>query len=55
MTFPLPLTELNVGIMVALDLIQGVGYVPPGYQLLMGADGALLKGADGAYLYGRAA
>lgn len=34
-------------------LIKGVG-APPGYQLIMGADGALLKGADGAYLYGRA-
>lgn len=31
MTFPLPLTELNVGIMVALDLIQGVGAPPAGY------------------------
>jgi len=33
----------------------GGGYVPPGFQLLMGADGALLKGADGALLYGKAA
>jgi len=32
---------------------KGVGVVaPPGFVLLIGADGAYLKGADGAYLYG---
>jgi len=34
-------------------LLKGVGVVaPPGFVLLIGADGAYLKGADGAYLYG---
>lgn len=36
-------------------LAAGVPVPPPGFQLLLGADGAYLKGADGAYLYGVAA
>lgn len=48
-----------IGISLSLPgvaaLNKGVGYVPPGFVLLKGFDGAYLKGADGAYLYGRAA
>lgn len=32
---------------------EGGGFLPHGFQLIQGADGALLKGADGALLYGK--
>jgi hypothetical protein len=46
---------MSLGLSIGLTsstLKKGVGYVPPGFVLLKGADGAYLKGADGAYLYG---
>jgi len=52
MSFPLPITPENVGIMVALDLIQGGG--APANALTL-RDGSTIILRDNSPLLGRAA
>ena len=48
--------KLGLGLsLTSRAYLQGALQPPPGFQFLIGADGAQLLGADGAPLYGKAA